>query len=222
MKRSTLLLILLGVILVTAVWFVFLISPKRSEISDINDQIDSAAVEKLGVLGEIAALEDIRDSELTYRRANAEVERSVPATPELATFIEDVNRLAEDTDVSVATLTPSPPGVVEGQLFQALSITIEVQGQFFEILGFLYGLQDMERLVKVDSLTLAPVTDADGNQEMVASIRGSIFTLATDLPVPSVAPLEPPAEEPPAEEPPAEDAPAEEAAAIDSGDGGGA
>lgn len=220
MNRSSILLGILGVVLVIAVWFFFFISPKQSEISDINEQIDATRVQAQAVRGEIAALKDIRDSELTYRRASAEVQRSIPPTPELAAFIEDVNLLAIDTDVDVLSLTPSPPAVgLEGALFQPLAISIEAQGQFFEVLGFLYGLQDMERLVKINSLVLTPVTDESGNREMSMSIQGSIFTLATDLPTPSVQPVEPPPEEPPAEEPPAEEPPPEEEAAGDT-DGG--
>ncbi|MDH3730562.1 MAG: type 4a pilus biogenesis protein PilO [Acidimicrobiia bacterium] len=216
MKRSTLLLAILGLILATAVWFVFFISPKRSKISDIDDEISATQSTADGLRGEIGRLKDIRDSELTYRRAIAEVESSIPATPELASFIEEVNLLAINTDVTVNSLTPSPPvTLVDGQLFQPLTITIDAQGQFFELLGFLYGLQDLERLVKIDNISLATVVDESGNQEMSLNLSGSIFTLATDLPAPSI--------EPPA---PAEPAPTttttvpEETAAAVTGDGG--
>lgn len=216
MKRSSLLLVILGLILVTAVWFVFFISPKRGEISDIDDEISAAQSTADGVRGEIGRLKDIRDSELTYRRAIADVQNSIPATPELAAFIEEVNLLAIETDVVVSNLTPSPPiTLLEGQLFQPLTINIDAQGQFFEVLGFLYGLQDMERLVKVNSISLTAIFDEAGNQEMSLNLTGSIFTLATDLPAPSLAPVIP--DEP---APTTTTTVPEEAAAGTAGDGG--
>ena len=219
MKRSTLLLVVLGFVLLTAVWYVFFINPKRGEISDIDADIQATQDMATLTQVEIAALKDIRDSELTYQVANAEVLRSIPATPELASFIDDLNALADETSVDLSSVNPSPPGVVEGQPFQALGFTLDAQGQFFEMLGFLYGLQDMERLVKIDGLTMSVSTSEDATQEVVASIRGSIFTLATSLPPPT---LELPEEAPPpAEEEPAEgeeEATEEEAAAATGGD----
>jgi len=197
MKRSSIALIALGSVLVIVVWFMFLINPKRSELSDIDDQIADTQVQAQGVRGEVAALKDIRDSELTYRRAIAEVESSIPATPDLAAFIEAIDLLSIETGVEVLSLTPSPPSpLVEGQLFQALSINIDAQGQFFEALGFLYGLQDLDRLVKINSVTMTTLTTGDGNREVSMTLRGSIFTLATDLPTPTVEPPPEPEEEP--------------------------
>ena len=200
MKRTTLALGVLGVLLVTVVWFLLLINPMRSEISDVDDEIDAARIQAQGLRGEIAALKDIRDSELTYQRAIAEVLDSIPATPELASFIEDVNLLAIETGVDVAALNPAPPATLaEGQAFQPLAIDISATGQFFEVLGFLYGLQDLERLVKINTVSLVRTT-AEGTAEMSLSLQGSIFTLATNLPTPTVEPVEPPAEEAPAAE----------------------
>ena len=215
MSRRNLLFGVLGLVLVTAVWFVLFINPKRGEISDIDTEIETAQVTAQGTRSEIAALRDIRDSELTYQVANAELLRSIPQNPELATFIDALNSLAEDTNVDIANLSQPAPGIVEGQPFQPLTFTLDAQGQFFEMLGFLYGLQDMERLVKVDSLTMSISSDSE-TQEVIANIRGSIFTLATSLPPPT---LELPAEEPPAEEAPAEDGGAEEEAAEADADG---
>ncbi len=217
MRRSTLLLVVLGVLVVTVVWFIFFINPKRSEISDSDDQIATAQTEAQALRGQKAALLAIQESELTFRRAAAELERSIPRTPELAQFIEDVNLLAIEAGVEISSLTPSLPEATEGLPFVSVPVSIAVEGQFFEILGFLYGLADLDRLVRIDALSITSSFDEDGNLSVSSSISAQIFTLETNLPTP-LAPA-PEGGEAPAEE--GEEAPAEESGEVAPTDAGG-
>lgn len=191
MTRRNLLLAALVAVLVIVVWFFFVVSPRRSEVSDIEGQIDAAATTAQGLRGEKAALLAIRDSELSYQRATAELERSIPPTPNLAEFIEDFNLLADETGVDVIVLNPALPVATEGVPFQTLNISATVEGQFFEVLGFMYGLEDLERLVRIDGLTLSATQTELGPTLITAALTGRIFTLAADLPTPELEPPPP-------------------------------
>jgi Tfp pilus assembly protein PilO len=194
--------------LVTVVWFMFFVQPKRSDISDIDDQIATTQSEAQALRGQVAALIDIRDSELTFRRASGELKRSIPDSPELATFVDDVNLLAIEAGIELISLTPATPQVTEGAPFVQVPVALNVGGQFFEVLGFLYGLSDLERLVRVDTLAITSSNDEDGNLTLNATIGGSLFTFETNLPTPSTEPL--PSEEEPADSVEEEPAPADD------------
>ncbi len=179
MTRSRWLLVLIAVIGIVALWWVFLITPRRADVSDLRVQRQSAIDRQASLRAERAALLDIQENELTYITAAAALERLIPPTPDLATFIDDVTLLAATTGVELTSMAPSPPAGQPLQEFQEISVAIDIQGQFFEILGFLYGLADMERLVRVDGLSLAPVEGATGEIVVITSLDATIFTTST-------------------------------------------
>lgn len=191
MSRRNILVAALVAVLLIVVWFFFVVSPRRGEVSDIESQIDTAEITAQGLRGEKAALLAIRDSELSYQRATAELERSIPMTPNLAEFIEDFNLLADETGVDVIALSPALPVAIEDVPFQTLDISTTIEGQFFEVLGFLYGLEDLERLVRIDGVSLSASPTELGPTLITAALTGRIFTLAVDLPTPGLEPLPP-------------------------------
>ncbi len=186
--------IVLGVVaggLVTLLWFLFIVQPRRSEVDDLGAQREAAVLEEERLLGEKAQLLEIQENELSYMTASAALESLIPPTPDLPTFIEDVTLLALDSSVELQALSPSLPTAEPFAEFATVDVLMEVEGQFFEVLGFLYGLADMPRLVRVDALTLAPSVGADRTVTISASIDATIFTTA--IPVGPAPP--PPAEE---------------------------
>jgi hypothetical protein len=99
------------------------------------------------------------------------METSIPVNPDADAFIEDITFLAQQTGVELLALSLSPPSEssLETELpAYEISVSLSVQGEYFEILGLLYGLESMERLVRVDTINLVPVeldTDEDDIQE---------------------------------------------------------
>ncbi len=178
MRRSTALLVVLGILAVTALWWLFLVQPRRTEITDLRDRRDAAELEVERLRGEKAQLMEIQENELSYMTAGAALERLIPPTPELAQFIDDVTLLALDSGVELLTLTPSLPTAEPFADFASVTVFMEVDGQFFEVLGFLYGLADMQRLVRVDGVTLSPSGGEETALRLNAGVDASIFTTA--------------------------------------------
>lgn len=176
-----------AVLLVTVLWYVFLVSPKNSKIDDLEQEITTAQDEAQGLRAQKAALEAIKDSELTYRSAIAGLQRSVPAAPELAEFIEAINQIAVETGVDLSSLSPGTPQITEGEAFATIPVNMTVSAQFFELLGFFFAVSDMDRVVRIDSLTLSSSVVED-EVVLSAAINASMFTLATNLPTPSLEP----------------------------------
>ena len=159
MKRSSLLLIVLGVIAITAAWWFLLIGPRNDRITQAEDALNSAQLEEQTLRTRIAQLQEIKESEVSYIFAIGEMETSIPVNPDADAFIEDITFLAQQTGVELLSLSLSPPteSTLETELpaFE-ISVAVSVQGEYFEILGLLYGLESMERLVRIDTINLNP------------------------------------------------------------------
>lgn len=163
MSRRNVLFIVLGVFLVTAVWYFFFISPKNGQISDFEDQLVAAQDEESRLRAQVAQLKEIQASDLEYLAAIGRMESSIPVNPELAVFIEDITALAESTGVNLQLLSPTEPVLDPDLGIYEISLGMSAEAQYFELLGFLFGLEEMERLVVVESVTITPIgADTDG------------------------------------------------------------
>jgi len=155
MRRLSL-FVLLAVVLVTVAWWFFLISPRNAKIGDLQNEFTAAQDSEQRLRVQIRQLQDIRDREVEYVSAVGRLDALIPERPHLEEFIEQVHALALSTGVDLQTLSPSLPEVVgDDTELRQITVSVQIEGQFFEILGFLFGLSDMERLVRVDAVALA-------------------------------------------------------------------
>ena len=72
--------------------------------------------------------------------------------------------------------------LVETYALNDVSLVVD-EGEFFELLGFLFGLSDMERLVRVDAIAISSTQDDEGGTILSASIEMRLFTLADLIPI---------------------------------------
>lgn len=183
MRRMTLFAVL-GVVLITAVWWMFLISPRNTTIGDLETETNVALDSEQRLRVQVRQLQEIRDREVEYIAAVGKLDALIPDRPLLEEFIEQIYALAGETGVDLQTLSPSLPAVAEdGSELRQISVSVQIEGEFFEILGFLFGLNDMERLVRVDGIALSSSQDESGATVLAASVELRLFTLADLLPL---------------------------------------
>jgi type IV pilus assembly protein PilO len=175
-KRTGLILGLLGVVLVTALWWFFVISPTNTKIADAEDQLQSAVDNEVLLRTQLARLKKIQDNELTYRSAIGALDAAIPHSPQMPALIDTLSELAEDSGVIWQAGTYGNPVEVEGEDYFEIPINLTVQGQFFEVLGYLYGISDLERIVRIDAVALSPTEDDDGFIIEDVSIAAVTFT----------------------------------------------
>ena len=182
--RRTALLAGFVVLLATVAWWFFLISPRNAEISDLQRERDIALDTEQRLRANIAQLEEIRQGEVQYLAALGKLETLIPDRPMLEDFIEQVYALSNETGVDLQTLVPAlPTPIEEGSELREISISVQIEGQFFEVLGFLFGLSDLERLVRVDSVAISSSEDEIEGTVLSVSLETKLFTLADVLPV---------------------------------------
>ena len=162
MKRTIIFAAIMGIAAITALWWLLVIGPRNNEVADINQQLDAAEAREDSLRTQIQQLTAIKDQEVSYLFAIGQMETAIPENPEEAAFIDQINFLADRTGVDLQNLTLAPPTtpIEEGAEGYEIPTRIVVEGGYFEVLGFLYGVEAMERLVRVDSLLLAPQAPA--------------------------------------------------------------
>ncbi len=158
MKRNVVAVALLVALAITAGWWLFIMGPRNERIGQLEDQRIAARDRESTLRGQISRLREIADKEVSYLFALGQMEAAIPEDPDVAAFLEEVNFLADRTGVELISLNLAPPTApAEGQDLYEINVSMSINGQYFEVLGFLYGLEAMERLARVDSVSLTPV-----------------------------------------------------------------
>lgn len=159
--RGKVLIGVLVLLLITVLWWLFFFSPKRDAVDAAQAELDNAVVRESTLRTRIAQLQEIKDNELSYLFAIGQMESSIPATPQADAFIEDITFLAESTGVELSSITLTPPIVDPDTGGFEVPVAIAIEGEYFEILGFLYGVEALDRLVLVEAIGLTPLATDD-------------------------------------------------------------
>lgn len=189
MKRTGLILGVLGAFLLTALWWFFVMSPTNTRISEARDQLESEQDNQVLLQTQLMRLKKIQENELTYRSAIGALEAGIPPTPQMPALIDVLSELAGDSGVEWDSGTYGNPIEVEGEDYFEIPVTLTVRGQFFEILGYLYGIADLERIVRIDSVSISPEQDDAGFTVENVSISGVTFTTGNVV-LPAPVPVE--------------------------------
>ena len=173
-----------GALLLLVAWWFLFISPRNTQIDEAKSDLIAAQSDESRLRGQIAALQDISDSEVEYLAGIGTLETLIPAEPLLDQFIEEINELAIATGVELSTLAPSVPSLVqESADLRQITVVTNLEGTFFDVMGFLFGLTEMDRLVRVDGVTLSSVTDEAGNTVLTVTLEMNLFTLSDLVPI---------------------------------------
>jgi len=175
-KRTGLILAVLGVLLITALWWFFVISPMNTRISDAEDQLQSAVDNEVLLRTQLMRFKKIQENELTYLSAIGALDAAIPPTPQMPALIDTLAQLAEDSGVQWESGTYGNPVEVDGEDYFEIPLNLTVRGQFFEVLGYLYGISDLERIVRIDAVSLTPSEDDDGFTVEDVAISAVTFT----------------------------------------------
>ena len=176
MKRTGLILGVLGMLFVTALWWFFVISPTNTKISEAQDQLQSEEDNEVLLQTQLLRIKKIQESELTYRSAIGALDAAIPSMPQMPALIDTLAELAEDSGVQWDSGTYGNPVEVEGEDYFEIPVSLTVQGQFFEVLGYLYGIADLERIVRIDAVSLSPTQDDAGFTIETVAISAMTFT----------------------------------------------
>src|SRR5262249_9974586 len=128
-------LLVAAVLLALVAGWVLVISPKRSDVSSLKQQIE-------GTRDQIAAAHGVRTpSQPTIRVADLfRLSRAMPNTADIPGVLLQISRVAEESGVTFQAITPHDP--VSLGAYQQIDIDLTFQGRFYDLSDFLYRLRN--------------------------------------------------------------------------------
>jgi hypothetical protein len=179
-------------------WFM-LIGPQRSKATELDTQIadtNNAISAARALTLEAKKGAQIRVADL-YRLTKA-----MPDQTDMPGILLELNQVAEDSGISFEQITPATTATpISGYL--AIPITVEFQGNFYDLSDFLYRLRNLVdvrrgtldatgRLFAIDSIEFAEAPPPPGFPEIRAHLVIDAFVFGTGtaptVPGPTAAP----------------------------------
>ena len=186
-------LIVVGFVLAAAGGYFMLIGPQRSKASDLDKQIadTNAAIDSARAL----TLQAKQGAQIRI----ADVFRLTKAMPDqtdMADIVLELNQVAQASGITFEQITPSATATpLSG--YVAIPITVEFQGNFYELADFLYRLRNLVdvrhgaldatgRLFAIDTVSFAEAPPPPGFPQIRAQLTIDAFVFGTGS-VPTVA-----------------------------------
>ena len=185
-QSAVIALIAFGFLLIAAGGYFLVLGPQRSKASDLNQQIsdtNSAIDAARAMTVEAKKGAQIRVADL-YRLTKA-----MPDQIDMAGIILELNQVAEDSGITFEQISPSTTATpVSGYL--AIPITVEFQGNFYDLSDFLYRLRNLVdvrhgtldatgRLFAIDEVDFAEAPPPPGFPQIRAHLVIDAFVYGT-------------------------------------------
>jgi Tfp pilus assembly protein PilO len=184
MSSSNRVRIALIAVLVVAIAYLLVWRPRAAQVAELQDERDQMSQELAG----FAAV----DASPTPPAAGSTeaLAVAIPPTDGLAELLRQFQSIASDTGVEQKTVAAQQPAPIAGTSGSSIPVTMTVSGPRAAALEYVRRLGVLPRLLVVDSMTIAPSTDAPdtapGAGEAVdptadhvqLDIAGRVFTTA--------------------------------------------
>lgn len=151
--------VIVGVVavLVTALYYFFLLQPKLDQISEAQRETVQAREEAEALRNRIRVLEQARqNAPETMAKLNA-LRLLMPSTPDLPGLIRQVQEAADGSGVDLRSIQPSRPTPLQNATgVDTINVNIAIFGGFRRVEDLLVRLENLQRIVEVRSISLAP------------------------------------------------------------------
>ncbi|HVL81327.1 MAG TPA: type 4a pilus biogenesis protein PilO, partial [Actinomycetota bacterium] len=213
--RTRAILIGVGFVVLTMLWFFFLFRPNQARIAELRteQQTTEQQIDQLRI--RLAELQRLRDQEPMLRAQLARFTDALPEDPRLPDFILQVEEQANLAGIEFLSITPSlpapyagagdpaavpPAAPAGGGELQAISVSISTTGTYFELLDFILRLErQIPRAVRLNNFALAPTGETARGQSPTLQVTFDMqMFLLSPVPVAPGAAPQPPTTEAPA------------------------
>jgi len=151
-----------AIVLIVA-WYFLLFSPTRTELSDLDSQIQAQQTALTTAKQEVVRLESYKKTAPQSRAEIVRLGKMLPQSEGIPSLIIELTQTADASGVDLNSITRG--ATVPGTPFGLQSVTLAVTGRFFDVEDFLYRLEAYVafrnasfrvtgRLLQVKTLTL--------------------------------------------------------------------
>jgi Tfp pilus assembly protein PilO len=166
-------------LVVVGVWYVAIYSPKSNELSKAKADLQSTEASAQTLKAQLSNLRGLEANRSKQQAVLQKLSSAVPATPDLASFILQANDIATQAGVSWLQVSPGVPAAGSGGP-TTISLTMQLEGGFYQVFDYLSRLENMQRLVLVDTVNVSSKSQAAGSKDPVLSVAvtARMFTRA--------------------------------------------
>jgi Tfp pilus assembly protein PilO len=154
-KRAPLFVGIVGLVVVILL-VLFLVKPKRSEVSEAQANLTTAQEAEQTLQLTLAQLEEAKDQAPETNKQIRDIDTLIPPTEDQPGFILLLQSAADRAGVDPVTIAPGVPVAATTGNYSIISINLDGTGSYFAIEEFLYNLETLPRAAKVLSVNLAP------------------------------------------------------------------
>lgn len=192
MRQGRVVLAALAAVSIVVVWYVALFGPQRADRRRVAEQLAAAEAEEQELRSTLSRLRVLAGKQEAREAYLARLRRLVPPEADVAGFILAANHAAVRSGVDWISVAPAAPAAGTAGGASAIPVSIAVNGGFFPVLDYVGRLENLERLVVVDSLQVSSSTQAGGELELSVTLSARLFTTASPAaPAPGGAPAVP-------------------------------
>lgn len=178
MSRQAILLTAVVTVLVLALYWMFLLSPQRDELAEVNASIEAARLEQQSLTSQINSLREIRARAPEVEARLAATEALIPSDPALPALVKNLQRAADEAGLIMQSVSPGTPDPVSLEGLPAgaaeMSLSLEMTGSYFQIVDFLRRIEDPRitpRAILWDAVAVAE----DDYPQLSLSLSGRMF-----------------------------------------------
>jgi Tfp pilus assembly protein PilO len=196
MKRTTLLLTVLGLILALVAWYMLLWMPRADALAETETQIVDVQAQQATTQARITALQGVRQEAPQLQAELAAAESLLPRDTALPSALRQLQAAADASNANLVSVAPSRPEPVEGAegLF-SLGLNAEVRGTYFQVVDTLRRLEDPSISPRGLSWESVSITLDDAAPNLVVVLTGRMFAVLPSVPAPGAEPIDPEAAE---------------------------
>jgi Tfp pilus assembly protein PilO len=171
-------------VVIVLVWYFGFYSPKSHDLSQVHQDTDAAQQSQQTLRAQLSNLRGLEANRTKEQAQLQQLSAAVPATPDLANFILQANDIATQAGVNWLQVAPSPPVAGAVGAPTTINVTMQLEGGFFQVFDYLNRLEDMQRLVLVDTVNLSSKSSdqtsggVTSDPTLTMSITGRMFTRA--------------------------------------------
>lgn len=180
LSSKSALIIAVAVLVVAALALAaFLVYPKWQELQDLDTQIQTAQAE---IDQSKTLLEQRQAVKAQATQTDAELLRltnQLPESPELPSFIIQLQDTANEAGVEFVALTPEDP--VQNSGYSAVPLTLQINGAWADIIDYLQRISKMTRQVRIVGYTASPASAESATssiQKTSVAVDIEVYTLA--------------------------------------------
>jgi Tfp pilus assembly protein PilO len=174
--RARMILTAVASVLVLVAFFFLFIKPRQNELGKVRDEVEQEEARTVSLRSELRRLQALQENAPELEAELARFRELVPRNHEVPNFIFLVQEAADEAGVDFVNIIPElPKAPPEGAPVAEVRATIGAGGGYFSVQDFLRRLYDLDRALRVDTVTMSGREEETGETTITLDMISRVF-----------------------------------------------